>query len=157
MKADYKADTERVYALLTDEQFLVDRSIAVGDLEAECDVEDQGDVTVIRRTRKLVRDLPLLLAKLLNSEQTLKLQEEWRPDADSEGSWIGNLVIEVQNQPIKIYADFRLDPTDEGCRYTINHRVRSRIPLVGRRVDKYVLGQTEDRCKREMEYLRSHL
>jgi hypothetical protein len=157
MKADYKADTERVYSLLTDEQFLVDRCIGLGDLEAECDIEEQGDVTVIRLTRKLVRDLPVLLSKLFNPEQTLKLREEWREDEDSEGSRVGKFVIEVRNQPITIFADFRLDPTVEGCRYTIKHKVKSRIPLVGSRVNKYVLRQIEAGCKKQMEYLRNHL
>ena len=157
MKADYEADIERVYSLLTDERFLVERSIGMGDLEAECNIEEEDAVTVIKLTRRFNRDLPELLSSLFNPEQTLKIHEEWRRDEASEASWIGSAVSEVKNQPIRISADFRLDPTETGCRYTVKHKVKSRIPLVGRWVGRYVLGQTEDGCEQEMEYLRSHL
>ncbi len=157
MKASYKADTDRVYSLLTDKKYLLERSIGLGDLEVQCDIEEQGDVTEIALTRKLVRDFPLLLAKLLNPEQTLKVREEWRRDEESEGSWVGSQVIEVKNQPITIFADFRLDPTGEGCCYTIKHKVKSRIPLLGSRISKYVLAQVEQGCQRQMDYLGNHL
>jgi hypothetical protein len=155
MKTELKADAQRVYALLTDVQFLLDRCKGVGDIDANCDIEEHDDVTEIRLNRKVLRNLPGFLSRLFDSEQTLKKHEEWRQDNDE--SWSGSYVVDIENQPVTITAKFRLFPTDVGCCYTIEHKVKSKIPLIGGWVGKYILGLVERGCAAELEYLREQL
>lgn len=155
MKAQFKASPERVYALLTDAQFLVDRCLAVGELEVDCDIEEHDDLTEIKLSRLVSRDLPGFISKLFDSRQTLKMREEWQQDSDD--SWSGSYVINVQNQPVTITADFQLCSADDGCCYTIEHKVKSKVPLIGGRISKYILAETRRGCAAELEYLREQL
>jgi hypothetical protein len=147
---EFEYDVESVFDLLTDPDFLVDRCLALGELEASCNADKDGDGTVLNMTRKIERDLPGFLAKMMNPIQTMHVTEQWQPDG--EGGWTGDYAFEVEGQPVSIGADFELYPTDGGCCYSIEHRASARIPLVGRRVEKYILGQAEEGCTEELDY-----
>jgi hypothetical protein len=45
---EFEHDAQTVYEALTDPDFLVDRCLALGELSAECDVEESEGVTTIR-------------------------------------------------------------------------------------------------------------
>jgi aryl carrier-like protein len=155
MHFEFEHDAESVFNLLTDPDFLVDRCLALGELEASCEIEEQGEKTVISLTRKLQRDLPAFLARMMDSVQVMHLTEKWQ--ADGEGGWSGDYTFEVEGQPVTIGATFELYPTDDGCCYSIEHRASAKIPLVGRRVEKFILGQAEQGCTAELEYLQNQL
>ena len=152
MHYEFAYDVDSVFNLLTDPQFLVDRCLELGELEASCEVEEQGDTTVISLTRKLKRDMPRFLAKMMDPVQNMHLTEQWQPDG--EDSWSGEYTFEVEGQPVSIRATFELYPTDTGCCYTIAHRVTAKIPLIGGKIEKYIQGQAEDGCTTELDYLR---
>jgi hypothetical protein len=154
VKAEIRHDVETVYETLADPQFLVDRCLALGELEAECEVEEVGDVTVVKMVRKIQRDLPRVLARVFGDEQVTEMAEEWQPDGEG---WRGHWTMTVQGQPVTIEADFRLEPTGSGCRYTVSHRANARIPVVGRQVEKFILSQTSGGATDELDYLKDFL
>ncbi|MEH6593799.1 MAG: DUF2505 domain-containing protein, partial [Halioglobus sp.] len=135
-------------------QFLVDRSLALGELSAECEVEESDSLTLVSLTREVSRDLPKILAKVFDSVQVMDMTEEWAPEGEG---WRGKWTIAVQGQPVTISANFELLPTRTGCRYTVSHSAKAKIPLVGSRVEKYILGQTADGARDELEYANKHL
>lgn len=151
---DFEHDVDTVFEVLTDPQFLVDRSMALGELSADCDVEEDGEGWIIKLRREVQRDLPRVLAKVFDPVQTLEMTEKWQPDDDG---WSGSWKIDIVGQPVVITATFELTPTSAGCRYTVNHRVKARIPLVGKQVEKYILGQTGDGARAELDYVRDSL
>ena len=144
-------DVDEVFELLTDSDFLVDRSLELGELEASCEVEQDGEQTVVSMTRKLERELPSFLAKMFDPVQVMRLTERWTPDG--EGGWSGEYVFEIEGQPATISATFELYPTDDGCCYSIEHRAKAKIPLIGGRVEKYIQGQAREGCTDEIDYL----
>jgi hypothetical protein len=154
IKLDFNHDTQLIYETLTDPEFLVDRCLALGELSAECEVEEDEDYTTISLVREVERDLPRILAKLFDSVQVMEMSEQWHSDGDA---WHGDWTIKVRGQPVSITARFELSPTDKGCRYSISHQAKAKIPLVGRQVEKYILGQTVNGASDELEYLRDHL
>jgi hypothetical protein len=152
---DLEHDIESVFGLLTDPDFLVDRSLQLGELEAACEVSDDGEIAVVEMTRKLKRDLPGFLAKMMDPVQTVRITERWQ--ADGEGGWTGEYDFEMEGQPVWVGADFELYPTDAGCCYAIEHRTRAKIPLIGRKIEKFVLTQAEQGCMAELDHLRDRL
>lgn len=151
---DFSADVDTVYQLLTDPDFLVERSTALGEEHCECEVEEYEDETVITLERRVRRDLPAFLAKMFNPVQTLKMTETWRPDG---ASWEGDLEIRVDGQPVVIRGEFTLKPSKKGCVYSVSHSCKAKIPLVGGKVEKFVLSQTGDGAKDELEFVRQKL
>ncbi|MCX2980642.1 DUF2505 domain-containing protein [Halieaceae bacterium IMCC14734] len=152
---EFEQEVESVLALLMDPDFLVDRCLALGELEASCEVEEFDDTTVIKLTRKLQRDLPRFLAKMMDSVQIIHITEQWQ--ADDDGGWKGEYTFEVEGQPVAVGARFELYPTDAGCCYSIEHSASAKIPLLGRRIEKFILVQAEEGCAAELDYLQQQL
>ena len=151
---EFEHDVQSVYEALTDPQFLVDRCLALGELSAECDVEEGEESTVVNLTREVSRDLPSILARVFDSVQLMDMREDWCPDGEG---WRGSWKMEVRGQPVTITASFELQPAAKGCRYSVSHSVKAKIPLVGGRLEKYILGQTADGASDELAYVGDYL
>ena len=154
VKIDLKHDAKTVFETLTDPQFLVDRSMAMGELDAECEVEEQKGVTTVKMVREIERDLPKLLARLFGSVQTTEFTEQWRKD---KKGWRGNWTLTVRGQPVTVQAEFSLEPIAGGCRDSVTHSAKARIPVVGGQVEKFILSQSQDGAKDELAYLKDYL
>lgn len=151
---EFDHDVQTVYETLTEPQFLVDRCLALGELSAECEVEDDEQGTVVKLVREVSRDLPRVLAKLFDAVQVTDMVEQWQPDGDG---WKGTWELDVRGQPVTVAASFTLEPTNAGSRYSVSHTARAKIPLVGKQVEKYILGQTSSGATDELAYLKDFL
>ena len=151
---EFDHDVQTVYETLTEPQFLVDRCLALGELSAECEVEEDEHSTVVKLVREVSRDLPRVLAKLFDAVQVTDMVEKWQPDGEG---WRGTWELDVRGQPVTVAASFQLEPTSTGSRYTVSHSARAKIPLVGKQVEKYILGQTASGATDELVYLRDYL
>jgi hypothetical protein len=54
-------------------------------------------------------------------------------------------------------AKFKLKPVDGGSEYSIDYSCKAKIPLVGGKVEAFILGQTEEGMRKEMDYLNARL
>ncbi|RNL58723.1 DUF2505 domain-containing protein [Zhongshania marina] len=145
---------DEVWAVLCDPDFRVERSIALGELSAECDIEEDDDTAKVHMVREVVRELPSVLAKIFSSKQTLEFEESWQR---SKKGWEGTLVIDVRNQPVELTAKISLLETSDGCEYSVSHRCKAKIPLVGGKVEKFILSQTDTGALDELNYLKKKL
>lgn len=151
---EFEHDVETVYEVLTDPQYLVDRNLALGELSAEADMEEDEESTTLNVVREVRRELPGFLARLFDPVQVMDMTEVWHPHEDG---WRGEWSMDVRGQPVTIYASFELVPTGDGCRYSVSHRAEAKVPMVGGKVEKYILGQTTRGANDELEYLREYL
>jgi len=150
----FNVSADTVFDLMTDPDFLVQRCVALGEKNIQCDVEIEGRKTCIILARTIKRDLPAFLAKLFGSENRMVMTENWESIGNS---WMGDYIVEVEGQPVKLSAKFKLKPTSEGCEYSIDYRCKANIPLVGGKVEAFILGQTEEGMRKEMDYLKARL
>ena len=152
---EFKHNVQTVYEALTEPQFLVDRCSALGELSAECDVEEAEDgTTTVNLCREIERDLPRILAKVFDPVQVMDMTEEWCPDGDG---WRGKWTMDVRGQPVVITASFELVPTAKGCQYTVTHSAKAKVPLIGKQLQKYILVQTSEGATDELAYLAEYL
>ncbi|TNF36711.1 MAG: DUF2505 domain-containing protein [Gammaproteobacteria bacterium] len=151
---EFSHDVETVYSLMTDPQFLVDRSLALGELSADCEVEEDDESATVTMSREVKRDLPAFLAKLFNPVQSMHMTEEWQRVDDG---FSGHYHIDVQGQPVTIDAEFTLKPGKKGCIYTIDYTCKARIPMVGRKVEQFIIDQAKTGVTAEMAYLKKQL
>ena len=152
---EFEHDVQTVYEALTEPQFLVDRCSALGELSAECEVEEDEDgITTVSLLREIERDLPKMLAKIFDPVQIMDMTEQWRPNGDG---WSGSWTMDVRGQPVVISASFELVPTAQGCQYTVTHSAKAKVPLIGKQLEKYILGQTSEGATDELSYLAEYL
>jgi hypothetical protein len=152
MEQKYAASVEKVFALLTDPRWLQERSAALGELSAKVKAKKGGGGVVLTMHRRVKRDLPGLVAKVLSSEADLVFEETWSAAAE-DGSRTGTLTMDAVGQPVKMTAKFELVPSGKGSVYRIKHACKSSVPIIGGVVEKFALGQVESGCADEFAYL----
>lgn len=127
MEQKYNAPVEQVYPLLTDPKWLEARSLALGELSAKVKAKKTAKGATLSMTRRAKRDLPGLVAKVLPSESDLQFEESWTKDGDG---YTGSLAMDIVGRPVKMTAEFSLQPAGKGCVYRIEHVTKCSIPLV---------------------------
>ena len=155
MEQKYSADIDKVFSLLTDPKWLEERSLAMGELSARIKASKSATGVRLAMTRRVRRDLPALVAKVLSPEADLQFEEHW--ESAEGGGYIGTLSMDIVGQPVKMRAEFELAPAGKGCIYRIAHHAKCSIPLVGGPVAKFAQGQIEEGCAEEIAYLLSYL
>jgi len=155
LKYRFDSDVETVFELLTDPDYLVQRSIDMGEASADCEVSDVGDdQTVIEITRQVEQELPAFLSRIFSPSQTVSQSECWKRAGKK---FVGNYDIQIHGQPVQVHSSFKLEPSGNGCEYSVDHNVSVKIPVIGKRVGKYVQGQTEDGILRQLEHAKERL
>jgi len=152
MEQNYGAPIDKVFALLTDPRWLQGRSAAIGELSAKVKARKSGGGVTLTMNRRVKRDLPGLVAKVLSPESDLVFEEVWSTAGDG-GARTGTLAMEAVGQPVKMTATFELAPAGKGCIYRITHKCKSGVPLIGGVVEKFAQGQVESGCADEFAYL----
>jgi hypothetical protein len=155
MEQKYNAPIHTVFALLTDPKWLEVRGLALGELSAQVKAKKSAQGVQISMTRRVKRELPALVAKVLPSESTLQFAEIWA--TVDGGGYAGTLSMEIEGQPVRMNAHFSLEPAGKGCVYRIEHRTKCSIPLLGGTVARFAQGQVEQGCADEFAYLLNDL
>ena len=94
--------------------------------------------------------MPNVAEKVIRSVQKFTMNESWEPDGDG---WSGSYLIEFDGVPGHVAADFELYPTDDGCIYSITHKPRVKLPVIGKTLEKILASQVEEGCDDEIDYL----
>ena len=148
-------DVKTAFALLSNPDFLNARNEAIGEMASNCEVEKQGDKTVLHITRRIARkNIPKVLTKVFKPVQTIEFVEEWRADGNN---MVGHYTSDIVGMPVNVDAQLKLIETPQGCDYFIDHTAKAKIPLVGRLVEKFIISQTGDGVGAEIDYLNQHL
>ena len=151
MEQKYNAPVDKVFALLTDTKWLQARSLALGELSAKVKAKKAAGGVKLAMTRRVRRELPALVARVMNPESDLQFDETWV--AGDDGGYTGTLLMDVVGQPVTMSAEFSLAPAGKGCVYRIEHKTRCSVPLIGGTIAKFGQGQIEQGCADEFKYL----
>lgn len=146
------ASLDRVCALLIDPKWLEARCLALGELSASCKTKKSPTVVVTMR-RRVRRELNALISKVLNPQSDIEVEERWSSQVKDFKGQRGQMTLQIVGKPITVTGEFELVPDGKGCIYRIQHQARVKVPLIGAMVEKFVLGQTEEGCADELDYL----
>lgn len=155
MEQKYSATVEQVYALLTQGKWLEERCLALGELSAACKAKKSGGGALVTMKRRVRRELPGIIAKVVSPESDLEFEETW--GADEQGARRGSMVMIAAGQPLKMTADFELLPSGKGCVYRISHKVKANVPIIGAAIEKFAQAQIEQGCADEFAYMVRYL
>jgi hypothetical protein len=151
MEQKYNAPIDTVFALLTDPKWLEARGAAMGELSTSVKARKAAGGVTLSMKRRVKRELPSLVAKVLSPESDLVFEEVWAAATDAGRT--GTLTMEAVGQPVRMSATFELAPAGKGCVYRITHKCKSSVPLIGGAVERFSLGQVESGCADEFAYL----
>lgn len=151
----FSQDADTVFAAMTNAEWLTQRSNDLGEKNVQCAVEENGRKTQVNLTRTVKRDLPKVLAAMFSAENTIVMKEQW----ESIGStYMGSYSADVQGQPVALSAKFKLKPAaNGGCDYSIDYQCKASIPLVGKKVEEFIISQTASGLEQEINWLKKQL
>jgi Protein of unknown function (DUF2505) len=154
MEQKYNAPVEKVFGLLTDAKWLEARSNALGELSAACKAKKSAGSVAVTMKRRVRRELNAVISKVLNPDIDIELEERWTAE---KNRYSGTYALAIVGKPITVSADFELAADGKGCVYRIQHRAKVRVPIIGGVVEKFIMGQTEQGCADELDFLAEYL
>jgi hypothetical protein len=156
LRHHFDADVERMFALVTDPDFLRRRAEALGEKDVQIEV-DRGDGQLkIQISREVEQSLPSFMKKLFSGRQRLVDRQAWGRDGAAHFSdWTVQL---GEGKRIQLRGRLTLAPgAAGGCDYVEAFSATASIPLVGGRVEKFVVGETEASIRKQIEFTRGEL
>ncbi len=155
MQYKINAPVQSVLDLLTNAKWLEARCLALGDISASVKTKKKAGQCIVTMHRRVSRELPGILAKVLPPESDLVLEETWI--LGDKGEATGSMSVEMVGQPVRLSAEFSLRATGKGCVYDITHSAQSSVPFLGGSIQKFAQKQSEEACDDELEYLANAL
>jgi len=145
----FDRSVDQLFELVTSPDFLKRRAEAAGEKNVVVTVDLDGGRMRIRIERDLERNLPGFMKKIFNPTSHLVDVQSWDTSGEVKFS---DWTVEVKGQKrFDIRGRMSLAPAaGGGCDYSESFRVTVGIPLVGGKVEKYVVGETESSIRDQL-------
>ena len=152
VKHEFRHDAKTVFNILTDAEFLKKRAIALGSIDANCNISGLK-ITLIRQREIKV---PAVLSAFLNKVQTATTNELWHQHDD--GFSCDNST-KIDGAPLSISGNINLVPSPNGCLFTANFETKANIIFGKSKLQKYagrtIAKELELECQYTDKYLDS--
>lgn len=153
---EYEHPIDTVIGAFTDPDFYLEKFEGVGARNVEVlSSSDEDGVFAIETQREVPLDVPGALKTFLGSWTTVLQNEEWIEGED--GQYLNEIEINSEGVPALITGTMTLTPTGEGCINEVVMEIDCRIPLVGRKLEKFVAESTEEQLDAEYEFIQEYL
>ena len=146
---NFSISAEDVFNQITSPEFIIDRCIDLGSLDASCESNEEHlpSLTISRIEQA---DLPSMMKKILGDQQTIKTRQEW---SETDQSYDNVSTTSIEGAPITVKASQSLYNLEEGSEISVDLTVKANIPLVGKKVEAMVATKIRDELIREFEYI----
>ena len=154
---EYDHPVETVHEAFTDPDFYLAKFEGIGarDVEVVAAGEDDGVFTIETR-REVPLEVPAALKTFLGVWTTVIQTEEWVEGED--GEYLNDLEISSEGVPARMSGSMRLYGAEGGgCVNEVSITIECGIPIVGRRLEAFIAGNTEDQLDEEYEFIRAYL
>jgi len=152
----FEQNNERMFALVTDPDFLRRRAEALGEKEIDIAVDREGGQLKIRITREVEQSMPSFMKKLFSGRQRLIDRQSWSSEG---GAHISDWTVQLgEGKRVQLRGRLTLAPcAGDGCDYTESFSASASIPLIAGRVEKFVLSETESSIRKQIDFTRKEL
>ena len=153
---EYEHPIEKVIEVFRDPDFYLDKFEGVGARKVEVlSSSDEDGVFTIETQREVPLEVPSALKAFLGAWTTVLQNEEWVEGED--GEYLNALEINSEGLPAVITGSMTLTPTDEGCVNEVVMDIDCAIPLIGRKLERFVADSTEEQLEAEYEFIQEYL
>ncbi|MGA7687842.1 MAG: DUF2505 domain-containing protein [Jiangellales bacterium] len=134
----FPADADAVFAMLTDEQYVMRKATAMGALEHDVSVTPlAGGGARIRLERTLPAMVPDFVRPLVGDTIRVVQTEDWGP-ARPDGARTGRMTATISAAPVNLSGELTLEPSDGSSIHRIEADVRAKVPFVGAKIEKAI-------------------
>jgi hypothetical protein len=146
----------RVYAALTDEEFLRSRLKRLGGKRSELtSFSNAGDATSysLRQTVD-AEHIPSVARTVIRGDLVIERAESW---TSNDGEYGGTVEASVPGTPGSVRAVTSLLDTPNGSELVLTGTVKVGVPLVGGKLEDMIVGQLTDLLRAEGQFTQGWL
>ncbi len=146
----YDSSLDRVLGAFFNEQHIQQKHANVGARNVhvdECNRSDQTGKLVISREVRSAQDVPGILASFHKEWNRVRQEEHWFRKDDNE--WHCEFRVHIDGVPAKIKGNMRLQGNQGNCTNYVTLSVRCDLPLIGKKVAKFLLEDSRLKIERE--------
>ncbi len=153
-KHEYPCTSKELYELFTSDGFHVDKFTACGARNIDVLETDKGDDTFsITVEREVPADVPGLLKSLIGEWNTVTQTEEWEDVGDDE--YICDFAVGTEGVPADISGTMNIVATKKGSVNHVEMEITSSVPLLGKKLAKFIAKDAEKTLDKEYDYVSS--
>ena len=147
----YSATPDQIIAMMSDAGYLTAKYEALGDIKFNVDRQDASDGSLnLKISRTLGSNLPDLAKKVLGAQNDLIQTEAWSTGGAEKSC---DFTIESPGKPVKISGTMQIVSAGDGeCDYTTNFEIKARVPLIGGKIEKMLLAETQENLATEKDF-----
>jgi len=141
---NFTATPFEVFAVLSQEEFIVAKCVATGSLSTQATVEHVGEngAATLTSTRLLPADLPAPAKSFVGDTITVTETQVWTEPAP-DGSRTATVTVEF-SAPMAFAGTLELSPAQGGnTRITTRGAFSATVPFIGGKIEKVAAEQTE--------------
>lgn len=151
LSASYDATPEEVFAIVTDATFREQACEKTKALSYDVQVSESGGDTIVRVSREMPSDdVPDIARKFVGQTLTVVQTETWHP-AGADGSRRADVVGEIANTPVSLKGNASISAGGGQTVQTIDLDVKVAIPLIGRKIEPFVVDAIRSGLQKEHE------
>ncbi|MGP1281664.1 MAG: DUF2505 domain-containing protein [Parasphingopyxis sp.] len=151
---DFARGVDAVYAAFTDPALVRAKLEALGSRDIEIDVSEADGETVVTIERTVPVNVSGPLQAAVGDSQRVRQTERWT------GGPGGPYTAEVDVQPVGMPATMRGETTlsadGDGCRCDATMEARCAIPLMGGKVEKLMITDSDAKIAEEFAWIAAH-
>jgi len=151
---EFHHDTALVFNTLTDPDFLKQRALALGSLEANCDSHGKQAGRQLTLVRQREINVPSVLSAFLKKVQTATTNEQWQ---QQDEQYSCNNTTEIDGAPLSIKGNVSLIPNGSGCTFIATFETKAKIMLGKKKLQKYADKTIAKELELECEYTAKYL
>lgn len=150
----YNKSTEEILdAFTSSEEYYKKKYEAMGAKDIEVlEFGKDGDIFRIKTKRAVPANAPGFAKKILGDWNTMIEVDEWVIHNNEVKA--GEYTVDIVGTPISIRGEIILKPrtSGEGCEHIVNAIIVVKIPLIGKKIAKFIADETSDTLDQEFEY-----
>ena len=136
-------------AVLADPVFLREAAEAQGGANVEVDVQATADGFCVLVTRDVEVEVPALIRRLVRPMNRVAQKEVWRRNSQQ---WSSEFELHIGGLPTEVRgATVLTQDASGGCHHQVSFEVRSKLPILARKLESFVADQVEQSIKAEFD------
>ncbi|MGM0564984.1 MAG: DUF2505 domain-containing protein [Pseudomonadota bacterium] len=152
----YPQDAEALIQVYIDKDAIVQRyeGVDARDVKVRECSEKNGEYTV-RTEREVRADVPGALAKFAKEWNHVEQKETWVSKGD--GVYDCHFSVHITGLPVDIKGHMVVQPDGDGSLNDIELTISCAIPLIGRKAEEFVSGDSKKSMDKEHEWIKGYL
>lgn len=158
LKHPYEAGLERVLGAFLDEDHILEKNALLGSRNvrvAELRKDDCSAKLVVEREVTSSCEVPGMLASFHKEWNQVRQEEHWfRKD---DGEWQCEFRVRIEGVPARIKGIMRLTGNNTECTNLVNLDVRCDVPLLGKKIARFLIEDSRSKIDNEYQAIRGLL